>query len=279
MMSEHFGFKDIWIVLKKNKYLILVFVSIFFVIFGFISLKNILSTLKTGKPNGDLLYASTVHYVVQPNKENIVGEKLDQDFYRSIPDDLVAILNSDECANYIKNSLCSIYSKDDIIKNTKLVLLNQETKDIDLETFKSVYKAHREKNTMVINLCSFSYNSDLSKAILLNCKNYINEVAMKKIKYADLEESTEVLKEVKSTSDLENSDKSDSSASVNVSNAKSSKFKSVVKIVIKNLFIPLFGLTILLLLLLIGLSFINPTMNRKTDFCEYDVPIIGEIIE
>lgn len=280
-MSEHFGFKDIWIVLKKNKYLILVFISMLFIIFGFMSLKNILSTFKTGNSDGETIYAASVHYVLQPHIESIEGEKLDQDFYRSIPDDFVAILNSDECANYIYNNLSSIYSKDYIIKNTELMLPNEEIKSLNLEAFKSIYKAQREKNTMIINLYGFSYKSELAKTILLICKNYVNEVARKKIKYADLEESMEVIKEVKSTSSLTLNDDSTNSLSttMNVNHSLSSKFKSVIKIMAKNLFLPSFGLTLLLVLLLIGISFINPTMNRKSDFCEYDVPILGEVIE
>ncbi len=279
-MSEHFGFKDIWIVLKKNKYLILIFNCIFFIIFGFMSLKSVLSTLKTGKSDRESIYAASVHYVVQPIVESMKGEKLDQDFYRSIPDDFVAIINSDECANYIYNNLFSIYSKDYIIENTELILPNQEIEDINIEAIKSIYKAQREKNTMIINLYSFSYQRELAKSIMSICKNYIDEVARKNIKYADLEESMEVIKEVKPTSNLEgNNDSNNSLSSMNVNNSMSSKLKNVISIIVKNLFIPLVGLTLLLILLLIWISFVNPTMNRKSDFCEYDIPILGEIIE
>jgi len=60
--------------------------------------------------------------------------------------------------------------------NTEISLNNEELENINIEAFKNLYKAQREKNTMIIKLYAFSCEPELSKSILSICKNYINEM-------------------------------------------------------------------------------------------------------
>ncbi|MBQ3092663.1 MAG: hypothetical protein IJC57_00115, partial [Clostridia bacterium] len=50
-----------------------------------------------------------------------------------------------------------------------------------------------------------------------------------------------------------------------------------LRIIIKNLILPVFILMFLLIFTLSLFSYFNPTLNRMSDFSEYTIPIIGEL--
>ena len=93
-----------------------------------------------------------------------------------------------------------------------------------------------------------------------------------KIKEANLEPSSEAVKVVNSVEELGADEEEEKSM-----NTSFSSKKKIVKICIKNIIIPMIGIIILLLFALTFKAFLNPTMNRKSDFAIYDVPVIGEI--
>ena len=270
-MLEHFGIKDIWTVIKKNKYVIVLCMVSCLILFGFITyakLKNLNENHQEGQP----LYASSLSYYVKPNILNIESEKVEAEIYRSLPSDYVALLNTDSCAFFVYENLIKMYSLEYLKKNSELNI--EDLKDVPLiQSVKEIYKVKRYNSTMVFNIYALAYNEELSKSILNLLREYLEKNIESKIKDASLELSGEAVKMVNSSKDLEDDEASSSVIS------KSSNAKAIIKAVIKNIIIPLVFVMMLLLFILVSKAFLNPTLNRKSDFAAYDIPIIGEIKE
>ena len=99
-MLEHFGLKDIWVVVKKNRNLIAAVLALFLILFGFLTyskLKNSNESSEEGEP----LYAYSSSYYVQTNISGEKTESKDDDFYRGLPNDYIALASTDACANYV----------------------------------------------------------------------------------------------------------------------------------------------------------------------------------
>lgn len=270
-MLEHFGLKDIWVVTKKNRNLIALVSALFLILFSFITygkLKNSNESSEEGKP----LYAYSLSYYVQTN---IAGESFenskDGEFYRGLPNDYIALLNTDACASYVYENLSKIYSEEYLKKNSEFK--PQSSGDFtSAQAVKDLYKVKRYKSTMIFNVYAVAYNQELSKSILNILRQYLEDNIDPKIKEANLEPSSEAVKVVNSTEELG----ADEEEAKSVTASFSSK-KKVMKVCIKNIVVPMIGIIVLLLFALTFKAFLSPTMNRKSDFAIYDVPVIGEI--
>lgn len=269
-MLEHFGLKDIWVVVKKNRNLIAAVLALFLILFGFLTyskLKNSSESSEEGEP----LYAYSISYYVQTNISGEKTESKDDDFYRGLPNDYIALASTDACANYVYEGLMEKYSQEYLKKNSEFN--PQNLKDLPpVQAVKNLYKIQRNKNTMVFNVYALAYNEELSKSILGLLKQYLEDNIDSKVKEANLEPSGEAVRVVNSAEELGADDEESKSVVTSFSGKK-----KIVKVCIKNIFVPVIGIMVLLVFALAFKAFLNPTMNRKSDFAAYDVPVIGEI--
>lgn len=266
-MLEHFGLKDIWVVVKKNRNLIAVISALFLILFGFLTyskLKNSNESSEEGEP----LYASSLSYYVQTNISGEKTESKDDDFYRGLPNDYIAFLSTDSCASYVYENLIKIYSEEYLKKNSDFKPQSLDS----VQAVKDLYKVKRYKNTMIFNVYAVAYNKDLSKTILSLLKQYLENNIDPKVQEANLELSGEAVRVVDSAEDLGADDEETKSASTSFSGKK-----KIIKVCIKNIVVPMIGIMVILVFALAFKAFLNPTMNRKSDFAVYDVPVIGEI--
>lgn len=273
-MFEHFGVKDIWPSIKKHGILIMIFIFFLTLIFGFISLNKVKSFLNTTHDENCPLYAASASYYVQAELDDTEIKNSDSDFWKFLPDNYVSLMNTDVCANFIYEKISKVYSSDYLIKNSEVSSFvdRSNSKIIDIESVKKLYKVSREKNTMVINIYSLAYNEELSKIILKECCNFFEIYSNHQIKNSHANFIGETIKIIKSSSELNNDeDKSTKGESHN------SNIKTIILIIVKNFVVPTIGLTACLLLIILFIYMFKPTLNSKSDFCEYNVPIIGEV--
>ena len=223
---------------------------------------------------------SVASFYVQPIINERIDDKVESSFYTSLPDDYVAIVNTDYCLEYLYNKLLSKYAKEDVIKYTDIG--REETlirpQELNYQHIKSFYQCKRQSNTMIINLSTKSYNEQLSKDILGYLKEFLVMYADTKVKNASLEYIGESDKVV-DFSNLSQQDKSlwfDSNTQ-NSSSSQKSPLKSTLISIIKCIIIPTVLILFLLISYLIIYAFLNPTLNRKSDFTPYGIPVLGEI--
>ncbi len=268
-----FGVQDIWSVFKKNLILILIFSFFSCTIFGFITCKKIINIFSNSNSieNNSQIYVSSIDFYVEPSTEILSNEN--SNFCRAIPDDIIALLNSDICANYICEKLLNLHTKEYILNNTNIILnKNNINKIITIDDIKNLYACKREKNTMLIKLSSFAYDKKLAQDVLDFCREYTNLKLKKVMKYAQIHES-------KSTTKLINTEEllSENYVDINFKQQNNSSKKNILKIIIKYFVLPVIVLIFLLIFGLCLISYFNPNLNRMSDFCEYDVPVLGEI--
>lgn len=269
-MLEHFGLEDIWVVIKKKRNLIFVVSVLFLILFSFNTygkLKNSIESNEGGRP----IYAYSLSYYVQPNISGLNLESKDGEFYRGLPNDYIALLSTDACASYLYDGLSKIYSEEYLRKNSDF-----NPKNIKgfppLQAVKNLYKIKRYKNTMIFNVYSVAYDQDLSQSISNTLNEYIENNIEPKVKEANLELSGKAVKIVNSSEELTADDEELKSTASSFSSNK-----KTVKVCIKNIVVPMIGILILLVFVLSFKAFLNPTINRKSDFATYGVPVIGEI--
>ena len=205
---------------------------------------------------------------------------IESGFYKSLPDDYVAVLNTDYCLEYLYNKVLSKYTKEDIIKYTDIG--REETpiksQNLNAQNIKDIYQCKRQSNTMIINLASKSYNEELSKDILEYLKEFLIMYVDAKIKNSDIEYIGKSDKVV-DFSNLSEQDKVlllDSNAQ-SISPSQRSPLKSALISIVKCIAIPTILILFILISWLIIYAFLNPTLNRKSDFAPYKIPVIGEI--
>lgn len=263
-MLKHFGIRDIWIVIKKNIYVIIGFMILSSLFFG-LKAYNLIN--KNSSNNTNCFYISSSSYYVKVKTEIINQQKYDS--YRLLPDDYIALLSTDSCIKYIYNGLTNIYSKEFISLNSDVKLKNEST-EFDFNSFSNLYKAEREKNSMVFNICTLSYNKELSDSILNLLCEYLEKHIDNTIETADL-------KFLGRTNTIVDSSEETTETSDKYKVLNNNSNSSYTKIIIKNFVLPVMMLNTFIIFIFILSAFFNPTMNRKSDFCEYDIPILCEI--
>lgn len=273
-MFEHFGIMDIFSGFRKYKYAMLTTIIGFFILFSWPFLISVKLNSESDVPSEDKIYISSASYYVEPNKE-ILGLS-DSNLYKTMPDDYIAMLNTDFCRKFIFDKLLSSHSKQFIIENSGL---NSEEamlipNEMGIDSMKELYFAKKYSGTMMIEISCITYNKELSNEVRDICEEFLILNANNKITTSSVQLYGKAEREIK-TSDIlnENIDKNDKRNIVKAPVIKKVTFKSLIK----KIFIPMFLIIVLCTAFVIIMGFINPTLNRLSDFSEYCVPIIGEI--
>ncbi len=280
-MFEKFGIMDVWSIIRKNIAMIFLVFLCCIVLFGGINLSRIKDSMMVAYTNNTIdMNISVASFYVQPIMDESSSDKIESGFYRSLPDDYVAILNTDYCLEYLYNKILSKYTREDIIEYTDIGReeISIKPQDLNFQHVKDLYQCKRQSNTMIINLASKSYNEGLSKDILEYLKEFLLISVDAKVKNADIEYIGKSDKIV-DFSNLSQQDKSlwlDSNSQNTLSSQKS-PLKSILISIIKCIVIPTILIMFLLISYLIIYAFLNPTLNRKSDFTPYGIPVLGEI--
>lgn len=273
-MFEHFGLMDIFSGFKKYKYIIstiIIFFTAFFVFVFFHNSKNMSNITSGGNEN---IYISTAVYYVEPNIATL--GKAESSVYKSIPDDYVAVINSDFCRKYIFECLLNEYSNEYIVDNSGLGRSNLAIKasDMDINSMSELYQVKKTSNTMVIEVSSMTYSKDLSNSVISILKEFIIHNLDKQMVNSSIKLTGEANRSIK-TSDigLETIDKNDKRNIVKSPTVK----RSTSILFLKKVIVPIILIVFLLTGLIIVKGLFNPTLNRASDFSEYNIPLIGEI--
>ena len=280
-MFEHFGIMDIWAAFRRYITIISVVVlcsALVFGVMGALKVKELFKNAYTN--NSDNICISTSSYYIEPSISQDMVSRGSLDYYRYMPDDFEALINSDACVEYIYNRIMQSYDKTYIIKNSKLGRDEQSTKpnDFNALSIKSLFRAERFESTMLVNVYSYSYDEKLSDDILIACEEYLSQNIIPNLKNIDVK-YTGNSKKILSPAQLSSSSLSGISSEMSKSLATTNVnyTKSIIVSLIKNVAIPVFLVCILCLMALFLVALFNPTLNRKSDFSKFGIPVIAEI--
>lgn len=271
---------DVWSAFRR--YMAVVSVVVLFSILGFgmLGMLKVKDLFKNAYTNNHYdVWISSSSYYIEPSVGGEMVSRGSMDYFRLAPDDFEALLNTDSCMEYIYNRITSIYSKEDIIKNSRLGREDESIKPSEFNALsvKKLYSAERLENTMLVNLSSYSYDENLSDDILKACEDYLSENVIPnldniEVKYTGGSKKTLSPSQLAASLSNTDSDISKSLVSPNINYTR-----AIIVSLIKNVIIPVMLVAALCLGVLFLIALFNPTLNRKSDFYEYDVPVIGEI--
>lgn len=166
---------------------------------------------------------------------------------------IFSLLNADFTREKIYNTLLQKYSKADIIDAFDLECTEENLNAFDLSY---VLKGDVINSTSIINIYVQSTNKQLSKDYLDIAGNALKEISLsvKEVETNYLDGVWDVIK----------------------SNEKNQQEKYEMSYTKFWLIMPIIGLLLSLLFILAKTMFF-PTVNRRSDFCAYNMPVIAEI--
>ncbi len=273
-MFENFGIMDIWSGFKKYKLIILTFIAVSFAFFVVTFLLSFKRSSANSEINEDTIYISSASYYIEPSSEVLLAS--DPGIYRAIPSDYVAMLKTDFFRKYIFEKLTAIYSKQFIVENSGLnksdISSNPETMGID--SMNELYVVKQHSGSMVVEIFSMTYNEALSNSVQSICKEFLSTNVDEQTRNSSIKFTGEANRVIK-TSDLasEKFEKDDTRNIIQTPTVTQLTFK----LIIKKILVPVFLVVFLCFGFVILMGLLRPTLNRVSDFSEYDVPIIGEI--
>lgn len=254
-MFEKFGFKDVCYNIWKYKF---IFIVVELVIVGLI-LKNYLITPSSEKnlQQQNDQFLTSISYVVEnadgtPRKYDNTSEA------NKLIVSYVALLKTDLCNDYISKKVLEVYKEKDL---NEFLVENSENKEKNknnkfLNSIAKSVKVEQLENSSLINISVESLKKDLGEKIISAYKeflseNVINEKTGLNLKLLGLNQNS------------------------------TASEKQTVKVsktfIIKKLFIySVLAMTILAVIVCFKVLF-YPTLNRKSDFADYNVPVISEI--
>lgn len=273
-MFEHFGLMDIWSTFKRYKWIVIL---IILGVSTVLSWKNIVNIGKDTESvyminNADVKVSSASYYV-EPLIEKGQGIN-DSKFYRLIPEDYIAFFNTDFFNRYVYDRITLAYENSYIVSKINFGEgINISSNKFTPENVKEICFIKNIKDTMMISMLCRSYDEKLSEDIMKICKDFIISEVDDKISFANLKFAGQTRRSLSpaqaAMEDWKNEEES--------SNIRTAPSKGTVFSVMKGILIPIIGVSALSIIVIILIAMFNPTLNRESDFCEYDIPVIGEI--
>lgn len=252
-MFEKCGLRDVFYAIWKFKYFI-VGVTAVFLLAGLMMSGGEDDSAVTVSPAEGKWIASACYLVSASEDADLGGSAVDQvqDKDISMAYTFSNILNADYSAEMIYNRLLEKYTKKEIIDGFNLGVSE------DTLTFFDVHNAYAVsvlESSSIVNFYVTAENKEMAQALLDECR-----VEFEKIPSVVDHSSIQYLNGVTSIK-YENTGEDLS--------AESDSSHTVLIFVIIGVFLSL--------LIVVAIAVFRPTINRKSDFSFYDVPVIGEL--
>lgn len=263
-MFEHFGIMDVFSTVKKYIKVILAVIICFILIFSFLAILSIKSTgVKNYNAHGNI-YSSSASYYIEPNiKPELTDSDIyTLDMYKGLPDQYSGILNNDFCKEYVVKDLLGTYSSKELVEKSSFSL-DKSNNEIDISSFKDVVLIEKQKNSPLLIIKAETYDKDLSNNIIYAYKKYLSQELAPKTDWVKITFMGGYEEKVNTST---------------ISTTNQTSFsKIVIKTIIKLVIIPVIAVSVLILIVVFFVALFNPTINRKSDFYEYEVPVISEM--
>lgn len=263
-MFEHFGIMDVFSAIRKyikSIIAILIVCACLFCLFTIRSLKNIgVGNYKTNNK----IYNSSVSYYFEPiiKPELTDSDIYTLDMYRNLPDQYAGMLNNDFCRKYVKERIMETFTAKEISDKSSLVL-DESKSDIEISGFNDIISVEKQKDAPLLKITAETYSKELTNKIVSEYSRYLNE---------ELGPKTDWVK-IKLIGEYQG----ESLAPIISETNQAGVSKLVIKIAIKSIIIPLIAIAAIELIVVFFIALFIPTINRKSDFLQYDIKVISEI--
>lgn len=272
-MFEHFGLKDVFYVLRKNiKYLLLLWLAVIIIggTIGFATGLNARSVKAQSTPSDGKTYVSSATYYISVSNESTKNELVIQNNSTSESQKMLlvykSLLSTDFCRQYVYNKVMELYTPEEFLEKSGIKQSNPSAaaSDVTAETVSQLTTINQVGETSLLNLFAQTPDQNLSKAILNAYMGYIKEEAPQKITDAKVQFVGGANQLLEGGMD----------ANGQVIHTESS-LKRNIKYILAAMAVAFAFFCIVVFVY--ALCF--PTLNRKSDFEVYQIPVIAEVPE
>lgn len=274
-MFEHFGLRDIFLTIRRYiKIIIIIFVAvtILAVVNG---AAKISKAEKSNNNSEDLYYFSTTSFSVTPN---IKATDTNISAYNSYPSKFAAELNADFSKKYVYDKIMEKYTPEEVIKNiTSLNDLNMSPDNLNMYYMDKIAVAKQYENSMVVQVYVETKDKDFSKDVVNIYTEYVENNYANKSEDLKIEHIDTINNETPISVDVIKSlNDGDESKTINESLPGASGV-SVKRIILKSVIFPIILVAFLMCIVIFVIALFNPTLNRRSDFFLYDLPVTCEL--
>lgn len=280
-MFEHFGIRDVFTALwKYAKYLLIILVVAELACVGlhYSTAGDAASTGNVTDKENSPVYSSSAAYSIAPTEDGSryelgeSGNMLNTAHYlASTYKDMV---NTDYCYQYVYDAVMEAYTPEKFIEVSGIKKLNpQITPDmLNVKVVKNFLRSAVVSDTAVVNIYVETYDQQLTQVMIQAAQKYFTEELPKNLDPAQITYVGEVEQKVqKMTAEIELEESSESAVLDQAAAESTSPSLKKQVVIVGVLVVALYCVVVFFVALF------RPTLNRRSDFEEYGVPVIGEI--
>ncbi len=274
-MFEHFGLRDIFSTIRRYiKIIIIIFVAV--TILAVVNGAAKISEAEKSNSNlEDSYYFSTTSFSVTPN---IKVTDTNISAYNSYPSKFASELNADFSKKYVYDRIMERYTPEEVIDNiTSLDDLNMNPDNLNMYCMDKIAVAKQYENSMVVQVYVETKDQNFSKDVVNIYNEYVENNYTNKSEDLKIEHIDTINNETPISVDVIKSlNGEDESKTINESLSGASGV-SVKKIILKGVIFPIILVAFLLCIVIFVIALFNPTLNRRSDFFLYDLPVTCEL--
>lgn len=274
-MFEHFGLRDIFSTIRRYiKIILIIFVAV-----TILAVANGAAKIsKAEKSNNNLedsYYFSTTSFSVTPN---VKATDTNISAYNSYPSKFASELNADFSKKYVYDKIMEKYTPEEVIKNiTSLNDLNIDSDNLNMYYMDKIAIAKQYESSMVVQVYVETKNKDFSKDVVNIYTEYVENNYANKSEDLKIEHIDTINNETPISVDVIKSlNDGDESKTINESLPGASGV-SVKRIILKSVIFPIILVAFLMCIVIFVIALFNPTLNRRSDFFLYDLPVTCEL--
>ena len=274
-MFEHFGLRDVFSTIKRYIKVIVIILVATTILAGLNGVSKIRKAEKSDSDLADPYYFSTASFSVTPN---IKATDTNISAYNSYPSKFAAELNADFSRKYVYEKIMDKYTPEEVIKNIPdLSDINMSPEKLNMYVLDKIAIAKQYENSMVVQVYVETKDKDFSKYVIDTYEEYIQNNYVGKSENIKVEHIDTINNEVPiSVNVIKSLSDKDESKSINDSMPDTSGV-SIKKIILKSVIFPIILIGFLMCIVIFVIALFNPTLNRRSDFFLYDLPVTCEL--
>lgn len=278
-MFEHFGIRDVFSSLRKYKGIVCVVILLSLLFGAYRGVCKINSQNDIVESDlEDSFKVSSASYIIEPA---VTFNSDELNIYKEFPSQTASILMTDFCKKYVFTEIKKLYSEEEIMKKIEYLDIDDK-QSLNFNILDKLFFAYQYENTMVIELVAESKDEQFTKDLINIYRSYFEQEYVPSVKntlnvlYIDTVDQT--FNSDKSMIETLLTQSKDSTGKIAIALANQMTVSvNPIKVMFKSIVIPFIIAVTICLIVVFCITLFNPTLNRETDFLQYDIPVIGEI--
>lgn len=253
-MFKNFGYRDIFVGIRKYRFVLLLvgILSILLGVFMGVSKVQSFDILNNKHPSQ---YIATTTFYVNPNSE-FPTQKEAKNYS--------AILSSDYCSSLVYSDLVGRFGEDGLKTRLEYDMTGLDIQVVDVNLLSELVVIETVSDTYVVNITVTTHDKEVSCTIIDSYNKYALGTFAKQIQPMSVIHVGQADKEIEQDPLMTGGE-------------LRPLLIGIAKNIIKYSVVSFVACMAVTLVILIAIMMLAPTLNRKSDFMGYDLPVLGEL--